>query len=86
MFITDGLPVHHVDVSGIFWSEVDTLTDYDRLQAWVFGKSKNISSGWDGDVGEDEPFICLAEESDDLVDEPETVEINPSFQKFNDIY
>ena len=35
MFITDGLPVHHVDVSGIFWSEVDNLADYNRLQTWV---------------------------------------------------
>ncbi|MBT4106852.1 MAG: phosphocholine cytidylyltransferase family protein [Proteobacteria bacterium] len=38
MFITDGLPVHHVDVSGIFWSEVDNLADYNRLQAWVSGE------------------------------------------------
>jgi hypothetical protein len=27
-----------VDVSGIFWSEVDNLTDYNRLQAWVSGE------------------------------------------------
>ena len=38
MFITEGLPVHHVDVSGVFWSEVDNLTDYNRLQAWVSGE------------------------------------------------
>jgi hypothetical protein len=24
-----------VDVSGIFWSEVDNLADYNRLQAWI---------------------------------------------------
>ncbi len=41
MFITDGLPVHHVDVSGIFWSEVDNLADHDRLQAWVSGEQSS---------------------------------------------
>jgi len=42
MLINDGQPVHHADVSGVFWSEVDNLADHDRLQAWV--SDQNSSS------------------------------------------
>ena len=40
-FAGEGEKVHTVDVEGIFWSEVDTIGDYDRVTAYVREKEKN---------------------------------------------
>jgi choline kinase len=34
-FIDDGMAIYHKDVMGIFWTEVDHLGDYQRLQGWL---------------------------------------------------
>jgi len=34
-FIAKQIPIHYFDVAGTFWSEVDTLQDYNYLQNWI---------------------------------------------------
>ena len=34
-FIEKRIPIHYFDVAGTFWSEVDTLQDYNYLQNWI---------------------------------------------------
>ena len=34
-FIEKQVPIHFFDVAGTFWTEVDTLQDYDHLQNWI---------------------------------------------------
>jgi choline kinase len=34
-FIEKQIPIHYFDIAGIFWSEVDTLQDYNYLQNWI---------------------------------------------------
>lgn len=34
-FIDEGMTIYHKDVSGIFWTEVDHMGDYQRLNDWV---------------------------------------------------
>jgi choline kinase len=34
-FISDGVPIYPVDVTGHFWTEVDCAADLDRLTAWL---------------------------------------------------
>jgi choline kinase len=34
-FIAEQIPIHYFDVAGTFWSEVDTLQDYNYLQNWI---------------------------------------------------
>jgi choline kinase len=34
-FIAEQIPIHYFDVAGTFWSEVDTLQDYNYLQKWI---------------------------------------------------
>ena len=34
-FIKKKIPIHYFDVAGTFWSEVDTLQDYNYLQKWI---------------------------------------------------
>jgi len=34
-FIEDGMPIYHEDIIGSFWTEVDHLGDYQRLNAWL---------------------------------------------------
>ena len=34
-FIEKQIPIHYFDIAGTFWSEVDTLLDYNYLQNWI---------------------------------------------------
>jgi choline kinase len=34
-FIEESVDIFHEDVTGVFWTEVDTPADYDRLTAWT---------------------------------------------------
>jgi len=34
-FIAKQVPIHFFDVAGTFWTEVDTLRDYNHLQNWI---------------------------------------------------
>ena len=34
-FIEKNIPIHYFDIAGTFWSEVDTLQDYNYLQNWI---------------------------------------------------
>ena len=40
-FIENGKDIHYHDVKGTFWTEIDYLTDYIRLQKWTEPKSEN---------------------------------------------
>ena len=40
-FISKQIPIHFYDVAGTFWSEVDTLQDYNYLQNWI--KSQDMT-------------------------------------------
>ncbi len=40
-FIENGKKIHYHDVKGTFWTEVDYLTDYIRLQDWTSPKHEN---------------------------------------------
>jgi L-glutamine-phosphate cytidylyltransferase len=33
-FIPEGVPIHHRDIAGTFWAEVDYVEDYDRIVQW----------------------------------------------------
>ena len=39
-FIEKQIPIHYFDVAGTFWSEVDTLQDYNYLQNWITNQDK----------------------------------------------
>lgn len=40
-FIENGKDIHYHDVKGAFWTEIDYLTDYIRLQKWTGQKYEN---------------------------------------------
>ena len=41
-FISKQVPIHFFDVAGTFWSEVDTLQDYNYLQNWITGQVRSL--------------------------------------------
>ena len=41
-FIEKQIPIHYFDVAGTFWSEVDTLQDYNYLQNWITNQDRPI--------------------------------------------
>ncbi len=41
-FIDDGVDIHHKDVEGAFWTEVDHLGDYNRLVQW--NRSRGVAT------------------------------------------
>ena len=41
-FIKKQIPIHYFDVAGTFWSEVDTLQDYNYLQNWITNRDMPI--------------------------------------------
>ncbi|HJM85573.1 MAG TPA: phosphocholine cytidylyltransferase family protein [Candidatus Marinimicrobia bacterium] len=41
-FISKQEPIHFYDVAGTFWSEVDTLQDYNYLQNWITNQDMNV--------------------------------------------
>ncbi len=41
-FISKQVPIHFFDVAGTFWSEVDTLQDYNYLQNWITGQVRAL--------------------------------------------
>lgn len=40
-FIPDKAPINYFDVAGTFWTEVDTATDYQRLNDWIEHKEQS---------------------------------------------
>lgn len=42
-FIDDGMTIYHEDVMGTFWTEVDHLGDYHRLNAWLAKQARPFS-------------------------------------------
>ena len=43
-FIAEQIPIHYFDVAGTFWSEVDTLQDYNYLQNWITSQDRSMPS------------------------------------------
>ena len=43
-FIEKNIPIHYFDVAGTFWSEVDTLQDYNYLQNWITSQDRSMPS------------------------------------------
>ena len=43
-FIEKRIPIHYFDVAGTFWSEVDTLQDYNYLQNWITSQDRSMPS------------------------------------------
>ena len=41
-FIEKQIPIHYFDVAGTFWSEVDTLQDYNYLQNWFTSQVRSL--------------------------------------------
>ena len=41
-FISKQVPIHFYDVAGTFWSEVDTLQDYNYLQNWLTSQDMTV--------------------------------------------
>ena len=41
-FIEKQIPIHYFDVAGTFWSEVDTLQDYNYLQNWITSQVRSL--------------------------------------------
>jgi len=41
-FISKQVPIHFFDVAGTFWTEVDTLQDYNYLQNWIISQGRSI--------------------------------------------
>ena len=41
-FIEKQIPIHYFDVAGTFWSEVDTLQDYNYLQNWITSQDMTV--------------------------------------------
>ena len=39
-FISKQIPIHYFDVAGTFWTEVDTLRDYNYLQNWITSQDR----------------------------------------------
>jgi len=45
-FIPQGVPIYHCNVAGTFWTEIDDLRDYERLQGWLSkGENARLSKG-----------------------------------------
>ncbi len=42
-FIGKNVPIHYFDVAGTFWSEVDTLQDYNYLQNWITNQDTPVT-------------------------------------------
>jgi len=42
-FIPQGVPIYHFDIAGTFWTEIDDLRDYNRLQNWLGRQSKPVA-------------------------------------------
>jgi len=42
-FIDDGMTIYHEDIMGTFWTEVDHLGDYQRLNAWLAKQARPFS-------------------------------------------
>jgi len=45
-FIPEGVPICHFDVAGTFWTEIDDLKDYQRLQEWLESKRVSKTPEW----------------------------------------
>ena len=43
-FISKQVPIHFFDVAGTFWTEVDTLQDYNYLQNWITSQDRSMPS------------------------------------------
>jgi choline kinase len=43
-FILKQVPIHYFDVAGTFWTEVDTLQDYNYLQNWITSQDRSMTS------------------------------------------
>lgn len=43
-FIDDGMAIYHKDVMGTFWTEVDHLGDYHRLQGWLAKRASHSTA------------------------------------------
>lgn len=41
-FISKQVPIHYFDVAGTFWTEVDTLRDYNYLQNWITNQNRSM--------------------------------------------
>ncbi|MBN4080888.1 phosphocholine cytidylyltransferase family protein [Caldithrix abyssi] len=41
-FISKQVPIHFFDVAGTFWTEVDTLRDYNYLQNWITSQDMTV--------------------------------------------
>lgn len=41
-FISKQVPIHYFDVAGTFWTEVDTLRDYNYLQNWITNQVRSM--------------------------------------------
>jgi len=41
-YIEKNIPIHYFDVAGTFWSEVDTLQDYNYLQNWITSQVRSL--------------------------------------------
>ena len=41
-FIPEGKPVNHYDIAGHFWTEIDYLSDYERLQNWLVDSRQKV--------------------------------------------
>lgn len=37
-FIEEGIDIFHIDIKGVFWTEVDNHNDYQRLKSWLSKK------------------------------------------------
>jgi choline kinase len=43
-FIHEGRPINHFDIAGYFWTEIDYMSDYNRLQDWLIKPKQKIKS------------------------------------------
>jgi len=41
-FISKQVPIHFFDVAGTFWTEVDTLRDYNYLKNWITSQDMTV--------------------------------------------
>jgi choline kinase len=41
-FIAKKIPIHFFDVAGTFWTEVDTLRDYNYLKNWITSQDMTV--------------------------------------------
>jgi len=43
-FISQGKPINYHDIAGHFWTEIDYLSDYKRLQDWLVSPRQRVAS------------------------------------------